>query len=91
MKYPETLEGVRKLIGKNLRRIRLEKNLFQKELAYDFKVSATNIAAMEKGVYCPSIRRLCVLSNILGVAPSEFFKDCKEIKFRDYTVRNKRK
>lgn len=88
--YPETLNGVRKLFGRNLRRIRMEKNLFQKEIAEIFGVKTPHIYALERGVFGPSLRNLCVLANLMEVGVDEFLKPCAEPKIRDISVRKNR-
>jgi len=73
-KYPDTLNEVRLLFGDNLRRIRISRKMLQREVATLFGVHTTNIHAMEKGAYTPSLRNLCVLANILDTKIEDFFK-----------------
>lgn len=90
-KYPDTLKEVRSLFGRNLRRIRLDRNLFQKEVAQMVGVNTTYIHGMEKGLYCPSLRNLCVFANTLRVSTEDFFRVCSKIKHRDMTARINRR
>lgn len=86
--YPETLKTIQETVGKNIRRLRMKRDLYQKELGEIFGVSSTTIYAIEKGIWCPCVRNLLVLANLLQVDINEFFKPCE--KMSRYTVRKKR-
>lgn len=54
-------------IGKTLTALRLEKGLYQKELAAYLNVSIGTISNYEKGVHSPDLATLCKLADYFGV------------------------
>jgi len=58
---------VRRLVGKNLRRLRLEKGWSQEELAFRSKLDRTYVSGVERGVRNPTVLVLSRLGGALGV------------------------
>ena len=63
-----------RLIADNLRQIRNNSALSQKQLADKVGLSRTSIAAIEQDLNDPSIATLQILANALGVHIKEFFQ-----------------
>lgn len=59
---------MRKLVGRNVRRIRIEKGLTQEELAERAGVSQFYISLLETGGRNPTVVSLWELSQALGVS-----------------------
>ncbi len=57
--------------GKNLKRIRLEKNISQSALAYECDMEISQISRMERGVINTSIYNLFLISKVFKIAPKE--------------------
>lgn len=62
-----------KQFGKNLRKLRLEKNLTQEQLAEEAGISQVQIARMEAGQLNTTISSLYNLSKALEVSFDRFF------------------
>jgi len=60
-------KDIRKIIGKNILKFRLEKNWSQEELGFEAKLSNSTIGKYENGKRCPSIPALKRIANALGV------------------------
>jgi transcriptional regulator with XRE-family HTH domain len=58
---------VRRLVGKNLRRLRLEKGWSQEELAFRAKLDRTYVSGVERGVRNPTVLVLSQLGDALGI------------------------
>lgn len=65
----------RKIVGANLRRLRLERNLTQEQLAHDSELDLTYVGGIERAVKNPSVIVLGMLAESLQVHPREFFED----------------
>lgn len=59
---------MRKLVGRNVRRIRIEKGLTQEQLAERAGVSQFHISLLETGGRNPTVVSLWELSQALGVS-----------------------
>lgn len=59
---------MRKLVGRNVRRIRIEKGLTQEELAERAGVSQFYVSLLETGGRNPTVVSLWELSQALGVS-----------------------
>ena len=57
-----------KEIGKNLRKIREEKRISQKELASTMKVAQTQYGKVERGIVAPSLKTLLMVAQALNVS-----------------------
>ncbi|WP_342643630.1 cupin domain-containing protein [Rhodoligotrophos ferricapiens] len=62
-------------LGLQLRTMRKAAKLSMTDLAQKANLSVGMISQIERGVASPSIRSLRQISDALGVAPAEFFKD----------------
>lgn len=62
---------MRKLVGENVRRIRLKKGLTQEHLAEVSGLSQQYISGLESGRRNPTIVTLYIMAQALGAAPIE--------------------
>ena len=76
--------------GGFLRKMRLEKNLTQKELAHLLFVSESTISKWEKNVARPDITLLPKLSEILGVTEHELITASIDDKAREEKAQAKK-
>lgn len=67
-----------KVVGKNLKKYRKEKNLTQERLASRAGYHRTYISALERGRVNPTLRTLTNLSDGLGIQIQELFDDIKQ-------------
>ena len=67
----KTLEDVKQDIAKNLKRVRISRNIAQEKLALDAGVDRTFVSKIERGLGNPSLEVLLKLANRLGVSVSE--------------------
>lgn len=65
-------------IGEKIRRLRIEKQLTQEELANRCELSKGFISQVENDLTSPSIATLIDILEILGTNLTEFFSDAKE-------------
>lgn len=82
-------------IGQTLAKLRLEKGIYQKELAIQLNVSIGTISNYEKGVHSPDLNTLCRLADYFGVT-TDFLLGRTKYRYnpetlnrqiaRDYTV-----
>lgn len=63
----------RKLVGYNLRRIRVGKDVSQEQLAFDAGVDRSYLGGIERGEENPSVDTLERIANILTVEIRDFF------------------
>lgn len=64
---------IRKLVGWNLRRLRLKRGLSQEALAGE-AMDTAHVSRIERGVENPTVLVLDKLAKALGVKVTEFFK-----------------
>ena len=64
-----------KVLGHNLRRLRNEKNLTIEQLALDAGLAYSQVSRIELGKLNATAYTVHILSNTLGVSPSEFFRE----------------
>ena len=71
-------------LGKNLRRLRLESGISQREMERRYKISRSYLNKLEMGRHSPTIETLRLLAKIYGITPSMVFidKDGNEIPFK---------
>jgi transcriptional regulator with XRE-family HTH domain len=74
------VEGVFVEIGEKIRRLRIEKQLTQEELANRCELSKGFISQVENDLTSPSIATLIDILEILGTNLTEFFSDASEEK-----------
>lgn len=56
-------------IKENIKKYRLSQNLSQEKLSEIAGVSTDYISLIERGKRTPSIKRLCLIANALGIEP----------------------
>lgn len=64
-----------KKVGKNIRKLRLEKGLSQEKIAEALGISRNAFGLIERGISNTSIARLNVIYKILGVNLGKIFED----------------
>ena len=62
-------------IGENVRRIRIEKEMTQEELAEKVNVSHPTICRLETGVKIPSVMLCFEISKVLGCSIGDIIKE----------------
>ena len=77
--------NIRRLVGTNLRRLRLQRHLSQETLAFEAEVARAYMSGIERGQENPSIEVLHRLALSLGVSVGEFFTPVTE---REAGLRN---
>lgn len=68
---------VRRLVGRNLRRLRLERQLSQEALAHDAGVASSFVSQIENGKRSPTVTLLQTLATTLRVPIVDFFSEAK--------------
>jgi transcriptional regulator with XRE-family HTH domain len=66
-----------RVVGANLRRIRLERGLTQEDLAGDAGLAMRHVGRIERGQSSPSVTILAKLAEALAVTPDVFFSQPK--------------
>ena len=61
---------IRKQVGRNVRRYRLERNWSQEQLAFEASIHQTYLSGVENGTRNPTITVLKKLADALGVPPA---------------------
>lgn len=67
-------------IGDNIKRIRIAKNLSQKEVTINAKLDAAQYSRIENGKTDPSVTTLDRIAKALGVSLSDLFASTEELK-----------
>jgi transcriptional regulator with XRE-family HTH domain len=62
-----------KVVGTNVRRLRVERKLTQEQLAHDAEIDLTYLGGIERGRRNPSVSVLGRLALSLGAHPRDFF------------------
>ena len=65
---------IRQRLGRNLRRLRLEKGLSQEAFAHEAGIHRTYVSDIERGARNPTILIVEKLANRLGATVSELLK-----------------
>ena len=63
-----------KIVGTNVRRLRVERKLTQEQLAHDAGIDLTYLGGIERGRRNPSVNVLGRLAHSLDVLPAQFFQ-----------------
>ncbi|KRL53906.1 helix-turn-helix domain-containing protein [Lacticaseibacillus manihotivorans] len=71
-------EGIEIKIGLNVKRIRKEQGLTQKELANKLKSIEQTVSKIERGVFTPSAETIMQLCDALNVTPNELMLENPE-------------
>ncbi len=69
---------IRHQVGGNIRRIRLEADWSQEDLAFEAGLDRTYISGVERGVRNPTITVIAEIAAALGVPVSELFLSTAE-------------
>lgn len=64
-----------KIVGANVRRLRVERKLTQEQLAHDVEIDLTYLGGIERGRRNPSVSVLGRLANSLAVHPRALLDD----------------
>ena len=64
-----------KIVGMNVRRLRVERKLTQEQLAHEAGIDLTYVGGIERGRRNPSVSVLSRLASSLDVHPGEFFQE----------------
>lgn len=62
---------MRRVVGRNLRRLRTERGLSQEELALRAEIDRTYISSLEREVYSATVTMLGKIAEVLGIEPAE--------------------
>ena len=68
---------IRRAVGKNLQRVRLERGLSQEALAHDARIAPRYLSQIENGSRSPTITKLQDLASTLTIPIVEFFAESK--------------
>jgi transcriptional regulator with XRE-family HTH domain len=63
------------MVARNLRRLRLLKQLSQEELAHRAGLYRTYVGLIEREKYAPTVDVIGSLAEALGIAPAAFFDE----------------
>ncbi|CAM6006207.1 unnamed protein product [Sphagnum balticum] len=72
-----SMDKARKLVrkfGKRLRQLRQERGWTQQDLAILLEVEQSYISGVERGIYSPSLSKLGLLAECLGLTVAEMFE-----------------
>lgn len=61
---------IRKQVGQNIKRLRLERGWSQEEFAFEVGLHRTYISGLERGIRNPTVTVVGKLANCLGVKPA---------------------
>lgn len=64
-----------RIVGANVRRLRVERGLTQEQLAHEAGIDLTYLGGIERGRRNPSVDVLGRLSTALGADPQDLFSD----------------
>ena len=64
-----------KIVGANVRRLRVERKLTQEQLAHDAEIDLTYLGGIERGRRNPSVAVVGRLAARMGVHPRDFFAE----------------
>lgn len=68
---------IRRLVGRNLRRLRLDRGLSQEALAHDADIAPSFLSQIENGKRSPTVTMLDTLAKALRTPIVEFFADAR--------------
>lgn len=68
---------VRKVVGRNVRRLRVEQGLSQEHLAVDAGIDRTHVSRIERGIENPTVLVLSRLAGALEADIAELFRKPK--------------
>ena len=68
---------VRRVVGRNVRRVRLDRGLTQEELAHDAEIAPSYLSQIESGKRNPTVNLLQTLAATLRIPIVEFFSEAR--------------
>ena len=75
-------------IGKNIKKIRKDKGLLQKQVAIELNIDQSNYNKIENGKRAPSVEMLNKLADFFGVTVDDILNPDKEVP-KEITVEDK--
>ena len=63
-----------RIVGRNVRRLRVERKLTQEQLAHDAGIDLTYLGGIERGRRNPSVDVVGRLADVLAVHPKRLFE-----------------
>jgi len=69
------MRDIKKIVGKNIRKIRLSRRLTQEELAEKIDMHASYIGLIERGLRSPSLETLSKIADIFDVSEASLLYD----------------
>ena len=66
-----------KIVGTNVRALRIAKGLTQEQLAFEADLDLTYVGGIERGKRNPSLLVIARLSKALGIPPGELLRVCQ--------------
>jgi transcriptional regulator with XRE-family HTH domain len=69
------MQDWRKIVGKNVRRIRLEHGITQEKLAFDAEIDLTYVGGIERGKRNPSLLVMARIAEAMSVALTKLLAD----------------
>jgi transcriptional regulator with XRE-family HTH domain len=73
VKYLRDETGIKKF-GAHLRKLRLEKNLTQEDVAWEAGIEPMQLSRIERGIINTSLSHILAIAKALKVSPSELFE-----------------
>jgi transcriptional regulator with XRE-family HTH domain len=67
-------KNIQKILGENVRRYRLEKDLTQAGLAFELNMEPSYVSKIELGKTNPSLNKIALLAKALGCKPADLLK-----------------
>lgn len=68
------MEDWRAIVGGNVRRLRLERNLTQEQVAFEARIDLTYLGGIERGQRNPSLMVMVRIAKALGVELLELLR-----------------
>jgi transcriptional regulator with XRE-family HTH domain len=65
---------IRKIVGRNVRRLREAKGLSQEKLSFDCELHRTYLSGVERGIRNPTVLIVQKIAKGLGVAPHKLLE-----------------
>jgi len=72
------MKTVLKQFGKNLRKLRLARNLSQEELAFKASMHRTYLGGIERGERNPSLKNISAIADALDITLAQLFSFSQE-------------
>lgn len=75
----ESLESLKKIIGKNVKKYRKTEGITQLKLAQGCGLGLTYISQIEQGLKWPSVKTVTKISSVLKVPPTAILSDSESV------------